>query len=104
MTEESFQWPGRRADDPAHDMLMAFLVIDIQRNIEWAQELLDKIEDVISGKIQHWERIGNAYQINLTRNRARIEDLVDEDRPMQKVTLEDIRNAAKAWIDSTPPR
>ena len=98
MTEKPFQWPGRRTNDPAHDMLVAFLVMDIQRNPEWARELGDRIEQVKSGKLPVWERIGNAYRLELTGKDALIEDLVDEDVPVQKITLEDFSKALEAWI------
>ena len=100
MTEKPFQWPGRRTDDRAHDMLVAFLVMDIQRNPEWARELADRIEQVQAGKLLVWERIGNAYRLELTGKGALIEDLVDEDSPVQEITLEDFSNAVEAWIEA----
>jgi len=100
MTEKPFQWPGRRTNDPAHDMLVAFLVMDIQRNPEWARELGDRIEQVKSGKLPVWERIGNAYRLELTGKRALIEDLVDEDSPVQEITLEDFSKAVELWIEA----
>jgi hypothetical protein len=99
MPDKPFQWPGRRPDDPAHDMLLAFLVMDIQRNPEWARELADRIADLKSGKLPVWERIGNAYRLELTDQRASIEDLVDEDNPVQAVSLEDLSTAVEAWIE-----
>ena len=102
MPEQTFQWPGRRTNDPAHDMLVAFLVIDIQRNPKWAHELADRIEQVKSGKLPVWERIGNAYRLELTGQGATIEDLVDEDSPAQEVTLEDFGTAVNAWTDAFP--
>ena len=100
MTDKPFQWPGRRANDPAHDMLVAFLVMDIQRNPEWAYELADRIEQVKSGKLPVWERIGNAYRLELTDQGALIEDTVDEDSPVQEVSLKDFSKAVEAWIES----
>lgn len=100
MTEIPFQWPGRRTNDPAHDMLVAFLVMDIQRNPEWAHELAERIEQVKTGKLPVWERIGNAYRLELTGKGALIEDLVDEDSPEQMITLNDFRNAVQAWIEA----
>ena len=100
MTEKPFQWPGRRTNDPAHDMLVAFLVMDIQRNPEWARELADRIEQVKTGKLPVWERIGNAYRLELTGKRALLEDLVDEDSPAQEITLEDFSRALEAWIEA----
>ena len=98
MVEQSFQWPGRRTNNRAHDMLVAFLVMDIQRNPEWAHELADRIEQVKAGNLPVWERTGNAYRLQLTGQGALIEDLVDEDSPAQKITLGDISKAVEAWI------
>jgi len=100
MAEKPFQWSGRRTNDPAHDMLVAFLVMDIQRNPDWAHELADRIEQVKTGKLPVWERIGNAYRLELTGKGALIEDLVDEDSPVQKITLEDFSKALEAWIQA----
>ena len=102
MTEKTFDWPGRRSGDPAHDMLVAFLVMDIQHNPEWAHELADKIEQVKSGNLPEWERIGNTYRLNLTDQRALIEDIVDEDCLAQEVNLENFCMAVKAWIEGIP--
>ena len=100
MPDKPFQWPGRRPDDPAHDMLLAFLVMDIQRNPEWARELADQIEQVKTGKLPVWERIGNAYRLELTEKGALIEDLVDEDGPAQEIILEEFSKAVQAWIEA----
>jgi hypothetical protein len=104
MIEKPFHWPGRRSDNPAHDMLVAFLVMDIQHNPEWAHELADKTEQVKSGSLPEWERIGNAYRLELTDQRALIEDLVDEDSLAQEITLENFCMAVKAWIEGIPDR
>jgi hypothetical protein len=98
MGEQSFQWPGRRTNDPAHDMLTAFLVMDIQHNPEWAGELADRLAEVKSGKLPLWERIGNAYRLELTEQGALIEDLVDEDGPVQRITMAEFSAAVEAWV------
>ena len=98
MPDKPFQWPGQRLDDPAHEMLAAFLVMDIQRNPEWARELSERIAEVKAGKIPVWERIGNAYRLELTDQGVSIEDLVDENSPIQEVTLEDFCRAVEAWM------
>jgi len=103
MAEQSFQWPGRRTNDPAHDMLVAFLVMDIQRNPDWAHELADRLEQVKTGKLPVWERLGNAYRLELSGKGALIEDLVDEDSAAQEITLEDFSKAVEAWIKSFEP-
>ena len=107
MAEKTFQWPGRRKNDAGHDMLAAFLVLDIQRNPEWARELSERLADVISGALPRWERIGNAYLLELKGQGAVLEDLVDEDCPVQKIPLDDFRQALNAWmagLDMNPSR
>ena len=80
-------------------MLEAFLVMDIQHNSEWAHELADQIAQVKSGQLPGWERIGNAYRLEVSGHRALLEDLVDESSPAQRVTLEDLGKAIEAWIE-----
>ena len=100
MSEKLFQWPGRRINDSAHEMLGAFLVMDIQQNPEWAQELADRTADVRSGRLAEWERIGNAYRLELTNRGAMLEDLVDEDCPEQVIPLKEFSDAVHAWIEA----
>ena len=99
MAEQSFQWPGRRTNDPAHDMLVAFLVMDIQHNPDWARELADRIVEVKSGRLSVWERIGNAYRLELTAKGALLEDLVDEDSPEQMIDVKGFSDAVEAWLE-----
>lgn len=100
MAEKSFQWPGQRPDDPAHAMLNAFLVMDIQRNPQWAGELAERIRAVKSGRLSTWERIGNAYRLELTLKGALLEDLVDEDTTAQLVPLKEFSAAVDGWIET----
>lgn len=99
MAGKPFHWPGRRFDDPAHDMLTAFLVMDIQHNPQWAGELAEKITAVKTGRLSSWERIGNAYRLELTSKNALIEDLVDEDTPAQAIPLNEFSTAVNTWIE-----
>jgi hypothetical protein len=100
MVEKPFQWPGRRVGDPAHEMLVGFLVMDIQRNPEWANELAARIMEVKSGRLAGWERIGNAYRLELTGKNAFLEDLVDEDIRVQRISLKEFSQAVDAWIQT----
>lgn len=97
MSETPFNWPGRREDDPAHRRVAEFLTIDIQQSPEWTQELIDKIEAIATGKLERWERNGNAFYLELSADGAAIEDVVDETSPMQTVSLEEFRAAVLAW-------
>ena len=99
MADKPFHWPGQRADDPAHEMLAAFLVMDIQRNPDWASEIAERANAVKSGKLPVWERLGNAYRLEITAKGALIEDLVDEDVPVQTVSLGEFSKAITAWIE-----
>jgi hypothetical protein len=99
MANQSFHWPGRQFDNPAHDMLVAFLVMDIQHNPDWAHELAKKIGQVKSGKLPVWERIGNAYRLEVSDDRALLEDLVDEDSPVRTVSVETLGKAVGVWIN-----
>jgi hypothetical protein len=100
MSDRQFSWPGRRAHDAAHDRVAAFLVIDIQRSPTWAQDLLDKITDVKTGKRSSWERIGNAYRLYLSTAGALIEDQVHPNSSPQHVPLDELEAAVTAWIDA----
>jgi len=98
MVTKPFQWPGRRAGDPAHEMLAAFLVMDIQRNSEWANELAARINAVKSGRLSGWERVGNAYRLEFTATDAILEDLVDGDVQVQRISLNEFSRAVDAWV------
>ena len=100
MTEKRFQWPGRRAGDPVHEMLVAYLVMDVQRNPVWAHEIAERIKAVRSGELSEWERLGNAYRLQLTAKGVLIEDLVDDENPVQTISLNEFSKAIEAWMES----
>ena len=79
-------------------MLVAFLVMDIQHNLQWALDLVQRVEAVGSGMIAVWERIGNAYRLELTAEGAWIEDLVDEAAAGQMIPLSEFSTALQFWI------
>ena len=100
MPETHFTWPGRRDNDPRHDRVAAFLMMDIQRSPQWSVDLRDKIAEIKSGARASWERIGNAYRLRLCVAGAWIEDLVDPTSRPQGVALEEFEAAVNAWIDA----
>ncbi|MDH5552151.1 MAG: YacL family protein [Nitrosomonas sp.] len=98
MTENDFTWPGRIYGDPAHDLIIAYLTIDIQQSPKWTEELLQQIELVKSGQIPSWERTGNAYYLHIYPDHVEIEDDYTEDNEKRlKVTFQDFSKAIKAW-------
>lgn len=97
MSETFFHWPGRRMADPAHDRVIAFLVVDIQHSLAWADQLAEQIAAVKSGVLPSWERVGNAYRLLLSPGEALIEDLMDTVSPQQRVPLSELEEAVEAW-------
>lgn len=98
MNEPEFTWPGRIQEDPAHDLIIAYLTIDIQHSPKWTEELLRQIKAIKSGQISSWERMGNAYCLNLYPDHVDIEDdYAEESRALLKISLDDFKMAAMAW-------
>jgi hypothetical protein len=99
MSEQPFNWSGRRENDPAHQRVAEFLLMDIQQSPEWGRELATQIDAVISGKLANWERIGNAFRLELSNQSAEIEDMVDPSHPKQVIPIEEFRTAVLAWCE-----
>jgi hypothetical protein len=98
MNANSFDWPGRLHGNPAHDLVAAYFAIDIQKNPQWAKELLQKTREVKSGQISFWERIGNAYCLRLFPDHVEIEeDYAEEPGESARISIDDFEAAAAAW-------
>ena len=98
MIKNHLTWPGRILNDPAHDLIAAYLTIDIQQSPQWTAELLDKIAAVQSGQISSWERIGNAYCLHLYPDHIEIEEDYDEiPGELVKISIEVFEAAVKSW-------
>ncbi len=98
MIGHNFTWPGRIEDDPAHDLIIAYLTIDIQGSPKWTKELLQQIRMVRLGKIPSWERMGNVYYLRLYPDHVEIEDdYADEVGALLKITLQDFEMAVTRW-------
>ena len=52
---------------------------------------------IATGKLDRWERNGNAFYLELSADGAAIEDVVDETSPIQTVSLDEFRAAVLAW-------
>ena len=88
-------WPNYRPNDPAHQQLQAFLVMDLQRSPEWIEEVLAKVMVVRSQTNKQWQRLGNAYALTLTAEEVQIEDLFDES--IQTLSLAEFEAALQVW-------
>ncbi|MGR9012149.1 MAG: hypothetical protein ACU83U_00750 [Gammaproteobacteria bacterium] len=100
MNSEPFTWPGRLEGDPAHDLIHAYLVIDIQNSPKGTDELLEMINQVKEGRLPCWERIGNAYTLSLFPDHIKIEtdnDFADEPCGVVMASLDDFKKAVSAW-------
>lgn len=98
MNQNNFMWPGRLQENPAHDLIAAYLTIDIQKSPKWTAELLQKIEDIKSGQISSWERTGNAYCLHLYPGHIEIEpDYAEVPGEPVKISFNDFETAVVAW-------
>ena len=62
--------PDALSPSPSDRAIAEYLTLDIQNSPEWAQDLADHIEAVRTGKLERWERLGNAYDLTLTAEGA----------------------------------
>lgn len=99
MNAHRFTWPGCVNGNPAHDLIAAYLAVDIQKSPAWAKELLQKTGEVKSGQIDSWERLGNAYSLRIFRDRVEIgEDYEEEPAQPVDVPIDDFEAATAAWL------
>ncbi|HET7061214.1 MAG TPA: YacL family protein [Nitrosospira sp.] len=99
MNAQRFTWRGRKNGNPAHDLIAAYLAVDIQKSPAWAKELLQKTDEVKSGQIDSWERFGNAYSLHIFPDRVEIgEDYEEEPEQPVNVPIDDFEAAVEAWL------
>lgn len=96
---DGLNWPERRAGDPGHDRIAAFLVLDVQGSRAWADEILGRIDDVICGEAPGWQMSMNAHELQIGPEVSVISPLGDagDERPETVSTL-DLRAALVCWI------
>jgi hypothetical protein len=98
--------PHDRPDEQPNDgqaaqkRAIAFLTMDIQRTREAAIELAEKLAAVRSGELAGWERLGNAYCLNLHPDRATIEDTIDDQSATCTLSIDDFAQLVQDWIAS----
>jgi hypothetical protein len=99
MNATPFAWLGYDPNDPMHRAVVAYLTVDIQKSREAASEWLEKIDAVHAGEISGWERIGNAYCLQIFPDCVVIEeDYADEPGSSVAVVVSLFRAAAHAWL------
>jgi len=91
-------WPGHVPGDPKHDLILAFLTMDIQKSPVWTDELLQHLQAVKSGAIPTWERPGNAYCLSVYPDFVEIEEeYSDAEEAKTQIPLETFLAAVQAW-------
>ena len=104
MTDNEFSWEGRTYGNLKHDLIAAYLAIDIQKSRYGAEELLQKTREVRSGRIFSWERIGNAYWLRLFPDHVEIaEDYGEKVGEAARIPISDFEAAVAAWRDYANP-
>lgn len=98
MDTSTCTWPGRIPGDPAHDRIIAYLTVDIQKSPVWANELLQHLNAVASGALPSWERPGNAYCLYVYADHVEIEDDYNDTAGQSiRIPLATFVAAAQAW-------
>jgi len=98
MTENNFSWPEYCPNNPSHELIIAYLTIDIQKSLHWINELHQKIKEIKSGQISSWERTGNAYCLYLFPDHVVIEDdYSEESGATMEISLSDFEQAVVSW-------
>ncbi len=84
--------------DPKLDMVSSFLESDIQGGS--VQYVLDNIDKVLSGELDHMEMTGNLCDVNIYKDKTTIENLFNEDEYSEIETIE-LREFVVLWGEET---
>jgi len=98
MSKPICTWSGHIPGDPIHDLILAYLTMDIQKSTVWTAELLQNIHAVMSGALASWERSGNAYCLYIYPDHVEIEnDYSDVTEQKVWIPIETFLAAVLAW-------
>jgi len=92
-----------RAVDPADGrgrLLATFLKADLQSGAAVSREVLDRLDDVVAGRLPGWVRNGNSFRLTLEPDRALLEDQEADDGALDTATLPlaMLRQAVVDWL------
>ena len=89
---------GSKASTGRRGILLAnYLMSDIQGDPYTVNEILNWLSKIEDGEVEDRENDGNAYNLIMQPNGARIEDLIVEEELPEEYTLEEIRAALEDW-------
>jgi uncharacterized protein YacL (UPF0231 family) len=75
--------------------LADWLQSDVQGSAPLGRKILAAIDKVADGKLDEWERAGDAYTLTLSPEGAELEP--DDDEPLQ-ISLAELREALERWV------
>jgi uncharacterized protein YacL (UPF0231 family) len=81
------------------ELLARWLESDVQGSAASARKVLAAIDKVAAGKLDDWERTGNAYTLTLAPDGAEIEPDLDEDAEPLHLSLAELREAVARWVE-----
>jgi hypothetical protein len=87
---------SRRAELPAPFEAAAIYLIDDVQSLESVTGLIDRTREVIAGARPSWAEGGNAFTVNITAARVRIECQFD-DRTSIELSPEDYLELLQGW-------
>jgi uncharacterized protein YacL (UPF0231 family) len=86
-----------QADD-GRDLLAQWLESDLQESASLGRKVIAAIDKVAAGKLDDWERTGNAYTLTLTPSGAAIEPDFEDAEPLE-LPLAELREAVARWVE-----
>lgn len=89
--------PRARGERPG-DLLAGYLESDLQGSVTSTVRLLDLLDRLEAGEIEHWEETGNAYTLTLAPEGGTITPEWAEDVAPDLVPLADLRDGLSRWL------
>jgi uncharacterized protein YacL (UPF0231 family) len=85
--------------DKGRELLARWLESDVQGSAASARKVLAAIDKIAAGKLDDWERTGNAYTLTLSPDGGEIEPDLDEDAEPLRLSLVELREAVVGWVE-----
>jgi hypothetical protein len=80
-------------------LLGLYLEFDIQNIRPFAEQVIQRVDEVEKGTQASSKIAGNAFRLVLSHETARIESLFDDHAPGLELPLSDFRNVLQQWLD-----
>lgn len=80
-------------------LFAGFLESDLQGSVTSTVRLLDLLDRLEAGEIEHWEETGNAHTLTLAPEGATIAAEWDDEAQPELVPLSDLRHGLTRWLE-----